>query len=158
MRAQLVKITPGALQMFHLFCPGLTFCSRWFRHTHTRSRTTAVLGKTHQRPSKPHDYTVLCEAGAPPRRWQLLIQYRESQRCHFTQPPRQRMSLCHVPSHPLIKEARWPARDRAELNRSLSAGCLRGKNQPIPKVNVACNCCVSAIMANRRLLPGWPSA
>lgn len=157
MRTQLVKITPGALQMFHLFCPGLTFCSRWFRHTHTLTHDCS-LGKTHQRPSKPHDYTVLCEAGAPPRRWQLLIQYTESQWCHFTQPPRQRMSLCHVPSHPLIKEARWPACDRAELNRCLSAGCLRSKNQPILKVNVACNCCVSAIMANRRLLPGWPSA
>lgn len=41
MRMQLAEITPGALQMFHLLCPRLTFCSRWV--TGTRLRTPLPL-------------------------------------------------------------------------------------------------------------------
>lgn len=33
MRMQLAEITPRALQMFHLLCPRLTFCSRWVTST-----------------------------------------------------------------------------------------------------------------------------
>lgn len=72
MRMQLAEITPGALQMFHLLCPGLTFCSRWVTGTRLRTPPPPPTAAKKKRTPPPHNQRPSNPAMAPAPRASLL--------------------------------------------------------------------------------------